>query len=215
MKDFLKLNVYPPLAYRLIKYLGKSLKMRIQGIENIKEIKKRGGRIIYVFWHGTQFYPAFFFSGYDITILSSKSVDGQMQSMILKNLGYNIIEGSSSKGAVGALKALIGTLNDGNDIALAVDGPRGPIHKVKEGLNLIAEKTGAYIVPLGVSYENYKQFNAWDEYRMPKPFSRGTFIIGRGFKAADFHHSDKLNVYVEKTLNFLNDESLRILKEER
>ena len=138
MKKFIKLNVYPPLAYRLIKNLGSSLRMKIIGRENVDEVRKNGGKIIFTFWHGTQFYPTYLLMNESITILSSKSLDGQMQAKILKRFGYNIIAGSSSRGGIAALKGLIKTIKDGNDIAIAVDGPRGPYHKAKPGLTLIS-----------------------------------------------------------------------------
>jgi lysophospholipid acyltransferase (LPLAT)-like uncharacterized protein len=138
-----------------------------------------------------------------------------MQSKILKKLGFNIITGSSSRGGIGALKGLIKTIKNGNDIAMAVDGPRGPIYKVKQGLNLIAQKSDAYIIPLAVSYEKYRELGAWDKYLLPSLYSRGLFIIGKPIRSKDFNHEDMLHIYVEKSLNFLNDEAKKMLREEK
>jgi hypothetical protein len=211
----MKLHIYPTLAYQLIRKLGKSLTMEVIGAENIEEAHKRGGPVIFVFWHGSQFFPAWWCSGRDITILSSASVDGRMQAKILTRLGYDIVTGSSSRGAVGALKNMVKTLKQGRDVAIAVDGPRGPYHEVKPGLGWLAEKTGASIVPLVSAYNNCRQFSAWDKYQLPKFFSSGVFIVGRPFKSEDFQHPEALHIYVEKTLDQLNEEAVRLLEEKK
>lgn len=212
-KEMIKLRFVPPLASRLIRWTGNSLRLDIRGREHVEEIHRRGGRVIYVFWHGSQFLPAWAFSGEPITILSSPSVDGRMQADILQRLGYNIITGSSSRGAVGALKGLIRELDDGRDVALAVDGPRGPYHKAKPGLHLLARRTGAWVVPLAGEVDRYfESGRSWDRYRLPKPLARGVFLIGKPFRADDFLHPEMLHMYVDKCLDLLHEEAETALK---
>ena len=59
-----------------------------------------------------------------------------------------------------------------------VDGPRGPIGKVKPGLIRLAHAAGAVIVPFSVSAQRAWHFKSWDRFMLPKPFSRVTLHFG-------------------------------------
>lgn len=212
---FLKTRIAPPLIARLIRAVGGTLRMRVLGVDHLAEVKRHGGAILYVFWHGLQFYPAYFFAGSDIAILTSQSVDGEMQSGILDRLGYGLIRGSSSRGAVGGLKGMVDRLAEGRDVALAIDGPKGPAFEAKPGLAFLAGKTGAWIVPLATAYDRYKELGAWDRFRFPKPWSRGVFLIGRPFRADDVFHPERLHVLAGRALDALGTEAEALLAEGR
>lgn len=212
---FLKTRIFPPLLARLIRAIGGTLRMRVLGTEHLAEAKRHGGGILYVFWHGRQFYPAYHFAGSDIAIMTSLSVDGEMQSGILGRLGYDLIRGSSSRGAVGGLKGMVDRLGDGRDVALAIDGPKGPAFEAKPGLAFLAGKTGAWIVPLATAFDRYKEFGAWDRFRFPKPWSRGVFLIGRPFRAGDVFHPERLHLLAGRALDALGTEAEALLAEER
>ena len=203
--SYLKIHAAPPVAARFIRALGATLRVRTLGEAGIAEARRRGGALIFIFWHGRQFYPAYHFRGRDITILSSRSVDGEMQARILGRLGYPIARGSSNRGAVGGLKALADTLLAGRDVALAVDGPRGPAGVVKEGLTLLARKTGAWVVPLAAAFERERVFErSWDRYRLPRAGSRGVFLLGRPFRADDVLHPERLHTLAGRALDALH-----------
>lgn len=212
LSALLKTRVVPPLAARFIRALGATLRVRVLGEEHATEARRRGAPCLYVFWHGAQFYPAWFFRGRDITILSSQSVDGEMQARILGRLGFPIVRGSSSRGAVGGLKAIADALLSGRDVALAVDGPRGPCREAKEGLALLARKTGAAVVPLAAEFENPRVFaRSWDRYALPRAGSRGIFLIGKPYLAADLLHPERLHDLTGRTLDLLHDEAAALL----
>ena len=67
-------------------------------------------------------------------------------------------------------------IDQGVDVALTVDGPRGPRHHVKAGAILLSKITGTPIVPVGAAMSRYWQFKSWDRYQLPKPGCR-TLIV--------------------------------------
>ena len=54
-----------------------------------------------------------------------------------------------------------------------MDGPRGPLHRVKPGAILAAQQSGAALVPITARASRAWVFErAWDRYQLPKPFAR-------------------------------------------
>jgi lysophospholipid acyltransferase (LPLAT)-like uncharacterized protein len=103
--------------------------------------------------------------------LSSMHRDGALAAKILNRLGVRTITGSSSRGGTRALRGLIRCLRSGDSVAITVDGPRGPIYRVKPGIIKLSQLTGAPISPVILTPERYWQINSWDEMRIPKPFT--------------------------------------------
>jgi len=59
-----------------------------------------------------------------------------------------------------------------------LDGPRGPMGKVKAGAIKMAQEADALVAPLYVHAQNAWFFNSWDRFMLPKPFSKVTLIFG-------------------------------------
>ncbi len=60
-----------------------------------------------------------------------------------------------------------------------LDGPTGPIGKVKAGAIKMAQETNAFVVPFYVHAEKAWYFNSWDQFMLPRPFSTVTLIFGK------------------------------------
>jgi len=86
--------------------------------------------------------------------------------------------GSSSRRGAQALIELASWLSEGYDIALTPDGPRGPCYKLSPGLVLLAKNDGNPIMPLAVRYHDSWKLKSWDQFRIPKPFSRVDVYAG-------------------------------------
>ena len=93
--------------------------------------------------------------------------------------------------AVAALVGLKRALQEGLDVCLTPDGPRGPRYELQPGVIKLAESTGAPIVPIHVRFSSAWRLKTWDRFVIPKPFSRVevTFAeaihLPRGMDAAD------------------------------
>lgn len=140
-----------------------------------------GKPYIYAFWHQDLFVPVVNIEkvGLDrIIALVSPSKDGEILAEVLHQFGFETVRGSSNDQNVRSLLALIKKVKQGISIGTPVDGPKGPIFEVKPGLVYLAQKTGVPIVPVGIAYSNYWQFDkAWDKFKLPKPFSKVIFTL--------------------------------------
>ena len=106
--------------------------------------------------------------------MTSQSTDGRMMKKFLNLMGYSCVEGSSSRGGAKALLQLIEVLKEKNASAvMAVDGPKGPIYKVKEGIIMLSKHTGLPILPVTVEVKDPFIFTkSWNKAILPKPFSK-------------------------------------------
>jgi len=131
------------------------------------------------FFHQDELSLIPYYKNSNISVLISKSKDGEIMSQASIRLGYLPIRGSSSRSAIAGLLGCIKSVRKGNNLAMAVDGPRGPIHKVKDGLCAVSKKTDRPIIPVRAFVHNAKIFkNSWSQARFPKPFTKIDFFIG-------------------------------------
>jgi lysophospholipid acyltransferase (LPLAT)-like uncharacterized protein len=65
-------------------------------------------------------------------------------------------------------------------MTIAVDGPRGPIYKVKEGITAMADKAKRPIVPVrGYPKNKFVFKKSWNKATLPFPFTRIEVKIGK------------------------------------
>ncbi|MCR8679329.1 MULTISPECIES: lysophospholipid acyltransferase family protein [Campylobacter] len=141
--------------------------------------------VIILFWHEKLAFMPFIFSkcwqGRKANVIISDHKDGQIISDIISHFGIGSIRGSSSKGALKAFLSAIKSIDNGVDVAITPDGPRGPRHSISDGSVTISQKTGANIVILSYTATRFWQFNSWDKMILPKPFSKITYYVSREF----------------------------------
>lgn len=209
LKKRIKVEILSLLGWFFILFLGKTIRLRVVGEENLKKVKKRGS-FIYAFWHGRQFLLVYKHRGEGISVLSSLSLDGEIQARVLSRLGCRIVRGSSSRRSVGGILELRKEIEKGNPIALAVDGPKGPGFKVKEGVVFLAQKTGVPLLPL-TGYAHPAKFfsRAWDNYLLPYPFSRGVIVYGKPFEPKNLEKGKKR---LQKVLEELEERAKNLLQ---
>lgn len=104
-------------------------------------------------------------------VLTSASHDGAMLARAMKIFGLGAVRGSSSRRGVAALIGLKRTLENGLDICITPDGPRGPRYIVQPGVVKVAEFSGARIVPIHARFTSAWRVKTWDRLVIPKPFS--------------------------------------------
>ena len=191
--------------------LGKTLRIEVKGEETVERLHKKGERVIYAFWHGRTFLPAYHLRNQGIYALVSRHRDGEYLARILHHLGGRTIRGSTSRGGARALLLAIRKLKDGFDGALTPDGPRGPIYKAKPGVIRLAQKTQMPIIPLSSNAQRKKVYlNNWSKFILPRFFSRGIIIYGEPIrvpvKASQETIREKTEE-LEKALNRLTEEA--------
>ena len=168
-------KIVPPFAYVFARVLGSTIKIKVEGYE---QYKGHDTGQIFVGWHGRTFVPAIFFRGRGVWTIISQSLDGEMQNKIFSWFGFKTIRGSTGRGGARAAVESIRVLKKGGTMAFTPDGPRGPSGVVQGGVMLMAKKSGAALVPVGISASRRWNLPTWDRYMFPKPFAKCLMMFG-------------------------------------
>jgi hypothetical protein len=188
-------QILPKFAFSLIQGIGRTVRLKVIGEERINELKEKGESLLYAFWHGRQFLLVYYMQKRKISLLSSFSADGEIQARTLSLFGYDIVRGSSARGGAKGLFGLTKKVSAGYDIALAADGPTGPVYSVKDGVIFLAKKQSMWIVPLtSSSRPSHIVRSAWDRYLLPAPFSSGVVMFGEPYKPLAEIEEEKENL---------------------
>jgi lysophospholipid acyltransferase (LPLAT)-like uncharacterized protein len=165
-------------------------------------------------WHGKSVLFANRFRGLGWWVIISHSKDGEIQSHIFTRLGYQIIRGSTGRGGVRAAIEAIKALKAGGTMAMTPDGPRGPSGVVQGGVMLMATKSGARLIPVGISARPRVLFNSWDRYLIPLPFSRAVILFGEPLTVptgADEETIESVRLQLQEAIHTLEAEADRRL----
>ncbi|QQR65646.1 MAG: lysophospholipid acyltransferase family protein [Candidatus Brocadia sp.] len=133
---------------------------------------------IYTFWHCLMLIPAYVARNKNIQVLISQHSDGEYIAQVIKRLGFGVIRGSTTRGGRRAVKVMIDKMREGSSVAITPDGPRGPRFVMQPGSIYLSQKTGLPIVPAAIGLASYWKLPSWDEFRIPKPFSRALIMCG-------------------------------------
>ena len=105
--------------------------------------------------------------------LISASKDGAWLVGFFEMMGIKAIRGSSSWGAREAANAMIKASNEGHDLGITPDGPRGPCYEFKPGGLVIARRARTPMILIGMEFLGpVKQLRSWDRFIVPIPFCR-------------------------------------------
>jgi len=153
------------LAYIFFSVLKMTYRYRISG--DMQKDKK----CIYLLWHQNIIALLLQRTYEGVAIVISSSFDGELIAAPSRLFGYKIIRGSSSRKAVSALREML-SMSKSCSIAVTPDGPKGPQYEIKDGAVYLAYMSKNPIVPVKVVTHSKWQFNSWDKFILPKPFSR-------------------------------------------
>lgn len=124
-------------------------------------------------WHGDELALLHLVKRYRIVTLASPSRDGRIMATLLRLLGARISVGSSGHGGAGGLKGLLRLVREGHNCSFAVDGPRGPIYKLKPGVLETSRVLQCPIYYASVSCDRaFHLRRSWNQAFLPKPFAR-------------------------------------------
>ncbi len=134
--------------------------------------------LILTFWHNRILaitkahrlrYPA---GRKGVAVLTSPSKDGEILAQIMARFRMGAIRGSSSRRGARALVECRRWLKTGADLAVTPDGPKGPRYVLGPGLILMAQTSGARVLPVRAEFSRFYEVRSWDGFRIPWPFSR-------------------------------------------
>lgn len=196
----------------VLKAIHRTLKLEIVHEDPETESwSEKASPMILSFWHGHQMViPLTYLAGHKkkrrpIFALISEHGDGRIAAVAMRRLGISSVAGSSTRGGKEAADTLIKVLHDGGHIAITVDGPKGPLYKVKAGAVRISQRTGAGILPAAAYAEDAWRFKSWDRMFLPKPFSKVRITVGAPIFVPSELKEGEFETYLEKVENTLND----------
>jgi lysophospholipid acyltransferase (LPLAT)-like uncharacterized protein len=138
-------------------------------------------RLIWAFWHNSLFVIPHLLNHYlshrPGSALTSASQDGEILAAFLERFNVRPIRGSSSRQGAAALLEMKRLIEQGFDVAITPDGPRGPLYHLNPGVITLAQKTGALIMPIRVHYSRCWRLKTWDALEIPKPFATVTIVL--------------------------------------
>jgi lysophospholipid acyltransferase (LPLAT)-like uncharacterized protein len=157
------------LGYRL---LSLTWRVTLAEPESMRDALRDRRPFILAHWHGDEFAVLHLAKRYRVATLASQSRDGRIMGVLLRLSGAQVCAGSSSRGGAGALRALMRLSRQGYNCSFAVDGPRGPIYKVKPGVLELSRVLGCPTYYPEVSCDRaFFLHSAWDQGIVPKPFA--------------------------------------------
>ena len=171
------------------------------------------GPCIYAMWHNHQCLVSGLPDIPHTNVMISRSKDGDVVASALERaFGFKTVRGSKGRsGAVEATMQMINALKAGESGAIMVDGPRGPLHVVKNGVIKIAKLSGAPIVPVvwHSTNPNLVKLPSWDRLQMPvwhvqlvNLYGEPIYVPADGDDEAD----EKIRLQLQNTLLELTEE---------
>ena len=148
--------------------------------EGAKPFMEGRGNALFAFWHGRMMMlPTVQPKPRKMHVLISFHRDGKLISQVISHFGQTTISGSSSRGGEGAVRGILNALEEGDNISITPDGPRGPHQQVvAAGVVSIAKMSQKPIIPVTFSASRCIRLNSWDKFMLAKPFGRLVFCAG-------------------------------------
>lgn len=187
--------VLPYLVFAIYSAIKFTWRLRIVESESFQKAMREGRPMIFAHWHGDELGIVHLIHRYRAAVMVSTSKDGDLMNAVVGLIGGKTSRGSSTRGGVGALKGILRLSRDGWRPAIAVDGPKGPYHKVKPGVFEISKLIGGEIFPLTAAADRQFVFKkAWNKSFLPLPFARVQIVWGDALapiaRDADPHDPD-------------------------
>ena len=143
-----------------------------EGVEHYDQFWRAGKPVIFTLWHGRLLPCTHYHRQQGVVTLISQHRDGEYITRVVRRWGYTAVRGSTTRGGLEALRELIQHVRAGRSLAITPDGPKGPREKMKPGPVLIAQRTGAPIIPVVSGASRASYFGGWDRFMIPHPFAR-------------------------------------------
>jgi hypothetical protein len=172
-------GIGPPL----LGLLARTWRIEQRGEAHLTLGGERDGLLL-TLWHGRMAIGMIPHRNCGYSVLVSHSKDGEVAHRLLRRLGFGTIRGSTSRGAPRALREMLRDLREGRRVVLTPDGPRGPRHRMNDGVAWMARATGFAVVPVGLGASRAWTLSSWDAFAIPKPFARVVLVYGAPQQAA-------------------------------
>jgi lysophospholipid acyltransferase (LPLAT)-like uncharacterized protein len=191
------INIYiyfsAALLYLSMLIINLTLGINIKGKKNFDDLKKKNKNVIFATWHQATFIMFHMYRHKNTAIFVTSEVRGQILGKCAEWMGYKALPIYLERKITMARSTtrLLNHLKKGNDCVIAVDGPIGPLHEIKQGVFYLSRKAKAPIIPVGVSAPWKISLRwRWDKYFIPIPFSTVTIRLGKPITPQEIDKAD-------------------------
>jgi lysophospholipid acyltransferase (LPLAT)-like uncharacterized protein len=215
------MSVLKEFRWKFIGFLGKLIlgfwtitaRKTVIGEDRYKELRSQKKPVVLLIWHSRLLVVPYLFRKRGILALISPSEDGEILARIVEGWG-KVLRGSSSHSIVKAWGVMRKELDEGGEVIIVPDGPRGPNRKMKLGALKLSQQSGAYIVPFTFAAKRKKTLNSWDRFLIFCPFTRIVALFGEPLLVDPKLRGDDLErerQRIEQILLKLDDEAATYL----
>lgn len=191
------------LAAGFIRLLRRVVRIRYHDDATIRSWEATRRRFVLAFWHRHLLLMRYAYRGDRMTVMSSRSRDGEIMVQALRRLGISTVRGSTTRGAVAGLREIVRAARAGSDLGFTPDGPRGPARKVQPGVLFAAAMAGIPILPVSLAATRQRALPTWDELVLPLPGARVEVVYGDPIEIPDAHDAANWAPRLESALDAL------------
>lgn len=164
---------------------------------------------IFAFWHGRMMMcPTICPPKRQMHVLISLHRDGKLISTVISHFNQKTVSGSSSKGGAEAVKGILRLLDNGDNISITPDGPRGPVQQAAMGIVTVARLSGKPVLPVTFFSTRAKRLKSWDAFMLALPFGRIAFYVGAPM-VIESAEDETARLIIERVMNNLQSEADR------
>jgi lysophospholipid acyltransferase (LPLAT)-like uncharacterized protein len=174
----LQLRLIATTGYRVMAFVGATLRWRVEGLEHYDAVVRQGRQPILGFWHGRILPATVYFRDRGIVVMTSRNFDGEWIARIIERFGFGTARGSTTRGGPQALRELTRSLRAGAPVGFTLDGPKGPARVAQLGALWLAGATGHPVLPFHLEASRAWTARSWDRTQVPVPFSTVGLAMG-------------------------------------
>ncbi|WP_417416531.1 lysophospholipid acyltransferase family protein [Hoeflea sp.] len=163
----------------ILRLWSASLRKNTDQLDKLDSYVAEGHQVLAVFWHG-KYVPLFpLAKGRNAIVITVNSFRGRVIGEICKRFGYRPVLLPTEAHAHGFPELVRQVKQKASLIALALDGPTGPYHRIRSGALKLSALHGVVLAPIGVaSSHKIVMGSRWDKQEAPLPFSRVVVAVG-------------------------------------
>jgi lysophospholipid acyltransferase (LPLAT)-like uncharacterized protein len=142
-------------------------------------------------------------------MLVSRHRDAEWLSQGARFMGFETVRGSTKRGGDAAIREL-SRISHVMNLGITPDGPRGPRRRLAAGSIYLSSKLEVPLVPFGIGYHKPWRMRTWDQFAVPRPYSRARLIVGPRVQIPPGLNRDEIEshrVRIERLLNRLTAEA--------
>jgi len=167
-----RISRWARLGVLFVRALGRTWRYRVTHDQAVKRLRDDKRPIVFSLWHGEMLPLLYLHRDQGVTVLISEHADGEIIARIAMRLGYRTVRGSTSRGAARALLGLSRVLEEGGELAVTPDGPRGPSRSFAPGIAIVAHRAGVAVIGVAAIASSSWRLRTWDRFLIPRPFAK-------------------------------------------